>query len=389
MKRILVLGAGQLARMMALAGDPLRLHIRAYDVRTQTCIHPITEEIYADNLTDALKNIDVITAEFEHIAPDILQQCAATGRLFPNVKSILIGGDRRLEKKMLKQANIACAPFQVINTFDDLQHAVEHLKLPFILKSTLDGYDGKGQWRLHHRDEIASLWQTLVEFIAQSPQSKHQSILAESYIPFSRELSILGIRTQKGSHHYYPLTENLHQNGILGVSLVYPVSHSLQQQAQAIFDAIAQALNYVGVLAIELFQIDDRLLVNEIAPRVHNSGHWTQDGASISQFNAHLHAICDFPLPAIQTKGMSAMINIIGDAQVPDAVLQWGYCHWYHKTPDAGRKVGHINVCAQSVDELIFKMTQIQTHISAKAFPCLETAIQRLKDATKKPMEST
>lgn len=385
MKKILVLGAGQLARMLALASDPLNISILAFDVRTQICVHPLTGTIAHKSLSNALKWASIITTEFEHVPPQILTQCAATGNLFPNAESILIGGNRQLEKQLLTQLNVACAPYHLIASHDELQDAIQDLKLPLILKTTRDGYDGKGQWRLQHEDQSHALWKTLAQY---SAQSERQSILAETCVPFSRELSIIGARTNQGNHHFYPLTENIHHHGMLRVSLAYDISFQLQQQAQQIFKTISNSLNYVGVLAIEFFEVKEKLWVNEIAPRVHNSGHWTQNGASISQFEAHLYAICDFPLPEITHHSYSAMINIIGHAHVPQTISQWGHCHWYHKTPKINRKLGHINVCASNINDLIFKMTQLKTELSAEAFSCLEAAIQRLK-ATSNEIQKT
>lgn len=378
MKQLLVLGAGQLARMMALAGVPLGIKVRAYDVRTHTCIHPLTGDIYSDTLEKAIEKADTITAEFEHISPEILNLCAKTKPLYPSAEAILTGGDRRIEKALLEKVQIQSAPYTVIHSFSDLKQAVAKHGLPLVLKTALDGYDGKGQWILRLEEEIESLWQNLEAFLALEPQ-KNQAILAEAFIPFTKEVSLVGVRHQNGDIYCYPLTENIHKDGILRVSLASDANSALQAQAEQSFKAIANELDYVGVLAIEFFDFNGKLLVNELAPRVHNSGHWTQNGASICQFEHHLRAIFALPLGQTSKAKASAMINIIGEVTVPDTALTYGHCHWYDKAPRPGRKIGHINLSADSCPELIEQLAALKMLLAENEFPCLDTAISRLQ----------
>ncbi len=379
MKHLLVLGAGQLARMMALAGAPLGIKVRAYDVRTHTCIHPLTSEIYPDTLANAIEAADVITAEFEHISPEILNLCAKTKPLYPNAKAILTGGDRRIEKALLEKVQIKSAPYSLISSLSDLKQAVLEQGLPLVLKTALDGYDGKGQWILRQEKEIESLWQTLAAFLALEPYDKNQGFLAETFIPFTKEVSLVGVRHKNGDIYCYPLTENIHKDGILRVSLATNANSLLQAQAEQCFKAITQELDYVGILAIEFFEIDGKLVVNELAPRVHNSGHWTQNGASICQFEHHLRAIFALPLGQTSNAKASAMINIIGEVSVPDNVLNYGHCHWYDKAPRPGRKIGHINLSANSTPELIEQLAALKMLLTEDDFPCLENTISRLQ----------
>ncbi len=379
MSYILVLGAGQLARMMALAGAPLGIKIRAYDVREHACIHPLTGENYAQTLEEAIEDAEKITAEFEHIPKDILALCEKTGRLYPNSHSISAGGDRRLEKALLEKVQVNNAPYHIIQSQADLSRAATNLGLPLILKSARDGYDGKGQWRLHAEKDIAPLWQQLRYFLADEKGNKEQAILAEAYIPFTKEVSLIGTRHKNGDIYCYPLTENIHKDGILRISLSLTQAPHLQKQAEAVFRRIANELDYVGVLAIEFFNLEDRLLVNEIAPRVHNSGHWTQNGATICQFEHHLRAITERPLGQTAQTHVSAMINIIGHAKVPDAVLEYGHCHWYDKAPREGRKIGHINVCAASISALVDRLEKLQCLLFEDEFPCIQEAITSLQ----------
>ncbi len=379
MRQLLVLGAGQLARMMALAGAPLGIKVRAYDVRTHTCIHPLTGEIYPETLANAIETADVITAEFEHISSDILNLCAKTKPLYPNADAILTGGDRRIEKALLEKVQIQSAPYALIHSLSDLKQAALEQGLPLVLKTALDGYDGKGQWILRQKEDIESLWQTLEAFLALEPDDKNQAILAETFIPFTKELSLVGVRHKNGDIYCYPLTENMHKDGILRVSLANDASSALQAQAEQSFKAIADELDYVGILAIEFFDFNGKLLVNELAPRVHNSGHWTQNGASICQFEHHLRAIFALPLGQTSKAKASAMINIIGEVTVPDALLTYGHCHWYDKEPRPGRKIGHINLSANSNSELVEQLAGLKMLLTENDFPCLEKAISRLQ----------
>lgn len=373
MKKVLVLGAGQLARMMDLAGAPLGMDVKAFDVRTNKVVHPIDpEHIYGD-LKQGIAECDVITAEFEHVAHNTLTTCEASGKLLPSSKAIKIGGDRRLEKTLLDSCNIANAKHVVIENKADFDSAITLLQLPIIFKSALEGYDGKGQWRLKAVEQAESIWQEMSEFIANASSSTPQGIIAEQMVSFDREISIVGARSTKGEMAVYPLTENHHTNGILSVSVATLADEKLQAQAFEVFTKLAEKLDYAGVLAIEFFQVGQQLLVNEIAPRVHNSGHWTQQGADTCQFENHLRAICGLPLGSTQLVRPTAMVNIIGEDDIPDEIfaIPSVSLHWYDKEKRIGRKMGHINLCGQNELELAERLVKLSSLLNKETFPDL------------------
>lgn len=373
---VLVLGAGQLARMMALAGAPLNIIISAFDVRSNNIVHPLTLEVLGTGLEGAIDKADVITAEFEHIPNDVLDICQQSGKFLPNAAAIRAGGDRRQEKTLLDQASVNNAKYYVINSREDFDIAIRHVGLPMVLKSTLGGYDGKGQWRLTQSDQIESIWSELHQCIHET---KNQAIVAEEFVSFDREVSLLGTRSKQGEIKVYPLTENIHTNGVLTLSTAI-ANATLQKQAEQMFIAIAEELNYVGTLAIEFFDVKGTLLVNEIAPRVHNSGHWTQQGADVCQFENHLRAVCGLPLGSTQLLRPTAMINILGEDSLPEQLLAMNNCHihWYGKEKRPGRKMGHINVSAESTLELGKQLLTISDIVDKSSFPSLIEGANKL-----------
>lgn len=376
--KVLVLGAGQLARMMSLAGAPLNISISAYDVNSDSIVHPLTQQALGTGLDKALAEADVVTAEFEHIPLPVLAQCQQSGKFLPGETAIKAGGDRRLEKKLLDDAGVRSAAYHIVNTEADFEHAVSSLGLPLVFKSALAGYDGKGQWRLKRAEDATALWQDIAAFLAADSK---QSIVAEQFIPFQREVSLIGARRANGDVQVFPLTENHHVNGVLSVSLAVSGNEQLQQQAQSMFTAVAEKLNYVGILAIEFFDVNGELLVNEIAPRVHNSGHWTQQGADVCQFEQHLRAVCNLPLGSAALVRPSLMVNILGEDSVPEAILEIPglHLHWYGKTKRAGRKMGHINLSAATTTELKARFETLISLLPETAFPELAQMAARLK----------
>ncbi|NTS78643.1 5-(carboxyamino)imidazole ribonucleotide synthase [Catenovulum sp. SM1970] len=373
MKKVLVLGAGQLARMMDLAGSPLNLDVKAFDVRTNQVVHPVAPiHVYGD-LENGIKEADVITAEFEHVQHDTLAICEASGKLLPTSTAIKTGGDRRLEKALLEECGVANAKHKIIESKADFDQAIATLDLPIIFKSALEGYDGKGQWRLKDAAQADDIWADIEDFIAQSKSSVPQGVVAEQMVPFDREVSLVGVRGRDGQTAVYPLTENHHAGGILSVSVAVESRQELQAQAAEVFDKITNKLNYVGVLAIEFFQVGDQLLVNEIAPRVHNSGHWTQQGADTCQFENHLRAVCGLPLGSTAMVRPTAMVNILGEDSVPNEALALPSLaiHWYDKEKRAGRKMGHLNINGKDELELAQRLNQLANILDADAFPDL------------------
>lgn len=366
---VLVLGAGQLARMMSLAGAPLNIEISAYDVGSETIVHPLTQTVLGKGLENAIAKADVITAEFEHIPHDILAICEQSGKFLPSAQAIKAGGDRRIEKALLDDAGVRNAKYYVIQTREDFDLAIEHVGIPMVLKSALGGYDGKGQWRLKQLDQVEAIWAEMAACIAET---ETQAIVAEEFVPFSREVSLVGARGKDGSVVVYPLAENVHTDGVLSLSTAIS-DIELQQQANEMFTAVAETLDYVGVLALEFFDVDGALLVNEIAPRVHNSGHWTQQGAETCQFENHLRAVCGLPLGSTKLIRETSMINILGEDSVPNSVLEMAGCHihWYGKEKRPGRKMGHINVCGDYSGELQRNLCALADVLDKQAFPAV------------------
>ena len=366
---VLVLGSGQLARMMSLAGSPLNIRISALDVDAGIIVHPLTQQPQEYSLEKAIAQADVITAEFEHIPHDILEICEKSGKLVPSANAIKTGGDRRIEKNLLDETNVPNARHSIIETRQDFDRAIDHLGLPLILKTALGGYDGKGQWRLTKDDQIETVWPEIAQCLVSG---KDQAIVAEQFVPFEREVSIVGVRGKDGSIALYPLAENTHTNGVLALSTAIDEPR-LQQQAETIFAAIAKRLNYVGVLALEFFELNGSLLVNEIAPRVHNSGHWTQQGAETCQFENHLRAVCGLPLGSTSLTHSTSMINILGEDVLPDEILAIEGCHvhWYGKAKRAGRKMGHINVSGNDDSSRKQKLSTVANLLDIDAFPAL------------------
>jgi 5-(carboxyamino)imidazole ribonucleotide synthase len=379
--KVLVLGAGQLARMMALASKPLNIDVRAYDVGSGQVVDPLSTNVSFGGLSAGIEFSDSITAEFEHISHDVLAQCEASGKLLPSSQSIKTGGDRRLEKNLLTQACVNNATHKVVSTKVEFDEALASLTLPVILKSVLAGYDGKGQWRLKNLSQADAVWQEVDTFIKEDTSGQQQAVVIEQMVPFDREVSLVGVRDKNGETKSYPLTENHHTNGVLTVSLATEEHQALQAQASQAFDKIANALDYVGILAIEFFQVGDSLLVNEIAPRVHNSGHWTQQGADTCQFENHMRAVCHLPLGSTALIRPTAMINILGTDSVPDSILAIPSVtlHWYGKSKRAGRKMGHINVSGRDRNELLCRLQQVVKQLPETDFPEVSEYINLLQ----------
>ncbi|WP_257287872.1 5-(carboxyamino)imidazole ribonucleotide synthase [Endozoicomonas sp. SESOKO2] len=372
---VLVLGAGQLARMMSLAGAPLNIQISAYDVNSETVVHPLTQMTTGNDLASAIRQADVITAEFEHIPLDILAVCEKSGKFLPSTEAIKAGGDRRIEKKRLDDAGVKNARYFVIQTYEDFHKAIEHVGVPMVLKSALGGYDGKGQWRLKELDQADTIWAEMAECIAATD---HQAIVAEEFVPFDREVSMVGARSANGTVAVYPLAENVHTNGVLSLSTAI-TDQALQEQAKQMFTAVAESLGYVGVLALEFFDVSGSLLVNEIAPRVHNSGHWTQQGSETCQFENHLRAICAMPLGSTRLIRETTMINILGEDRLPEAVMAVAgvHVHWYGKVKRSGRKMGHINVCGDSSGSVQNKLSDLAQWLDQAAYPALHEFVRK------------
>ena len=351
MKTIGVLGAGQLARMLALAGIPLGFKFLYVDPSHSSPASLLGEQIVApfEDATALQKladSSDLITYEFENIPVSVVRKLAQTRSVFPPPIALESSQDRLLEKQFFNQHGIDTAPFYPVDDQASLEHAIAVLKLPLILKTRRFGYDGKGQF----------LVKSLEDAITAFNQLGQKGIIAEGFVKFDRELSCIAVRGIDGATFFYPLVENFHHQGILRLSLAPALVHNsdLNLQASAQVGRILQALDYVGILAVEFFEKEGRLIANEMAPRVHNSGHWTIEGAETSQFENHIRAVAGLPLGDPKPRGFSAMINIIGS--MPDATkvlkIPGAHLHDYGKEPRAGRKLGHLTIRADSLEEL-------------------------------------
>ncbi|MBJ3814606.1 5-(carboxyamino)imidazole ribonucleotide synthase [Shimwellia pseudoproteus] len=328
MMQVCVLGNGQLGRMLRQAGEPLGITVYPVGLDAEPQGVPFQHS--------------VITAEIERWPETALTRELARHNAFVNRDVFPIIADRLTQKQLFDKLALATAPWQLLADAAQWPAIFARLGDLAIVKRRTGGYDGRGQWRLRSAET------------AQLPAACYGECIVEQGINFSGEVSLVGARGRDGSTVFYPLTHNLHQEGILRTSVVFPQADlALQEQAESMLSAIMHELEYVGVMAMECFITPGGLLINELAPRVHNSGHWTQNGASISQFELHLRAILDLPLPPPVVNGASVMVNLIGtDLNYDWLKLPLVRLHWYDKDVRPGRKVGHLNLNDQDTDRL-------------------------------------
>lgn len=375
---VLIYGSGQLARMMYLAGCPLGIYISSVDVAKEQVVHPVSKAPLGISLEQAIEDADAITVEFEHIPESLLALADQSGKLKPSLEAILTGADRVREKRLLERLGIANCQHTIINHIDQIPNAVEKLGEKVILKSSRDGYDGYGQWRIQSEQDISAVSDDLEKLDLQAVP-----LVAEKMMQFDRELSLIGARTESGDVTFYPLVENHHHQGQLHLTVAPApqITDALQTQAETAFTKLANALNYVGVLAVEFFQIGEQLLVNEIAPRVHNSGHWTMQGSDTCQFENHMRAVCNLPIGNTDTYASSAMVNIIGVGSFSRDMLGISCCHlhWYGKESRPKRKLGHFNLNAENYSQLAARLESLTQHLASSDFPILNDAIEELK----------
>ena len=345
-----ILGGGQLARMMILAGAPLGLRFKVLDPAVDACagqLAPLTVGDYADKdaLARFIDGVDVVTFDFENVPAHAVSWLAAQAPVFPPPDALAVAQDRLSEKTRFRELGIPVAPFADITSLESLHEAVDALGLPCILKTRRLGYDGKGQFRIRSRDDVASAWASL------GPQVGKTGLILEGFIAFQSELSVIAVRGCDGEFRAWPLTRNWHVDGVLSASLApAPVPEATQALAIDYARRLAESLDYVGVLALELFYRDGALIANEMAPRVHNSGHWSMDGSQCSQFENHLRAGLGLPLGDTAALGHACMLNWLGTMPDPQPVLGEAGGHWhdYGKAPRKGRKVGHANLRADA-----------------------------------------
>lgn len=352
-----VLGAGQLGRMLALAGYPLGLRLRFFDVAADATAGRLADIVVGtwddpDALCRFARDLDVVTYEFENVpvstarilASGPFEDSRATGGnvpVYPPLEALEHAQDRLVEKRLFHALGIPTPKFIAVDDEAGLRSALAALGTPAILKTRRLGYDGRGQCLIRSTADVAAATR-----LVGAP------CILEEYVAFSRELSILAVRGRDGTSAFYPLVENEHRGGILHLSLApaQNVPSAMNDAARVHAQRLLEALQYVGVLAIEFFEVNGRLLANEFAPRVHNTGHWTIEGAATSQFENHLRAILGWPLGDTSAIGHSAMLNLIGVPPVCEAILacDGAHLHLYDKSPAPGRKLGHVTVCGNS-----------------------------------------
>ena len=360
-----IVGGGQLARMLILAGARLGLHFKVYDPSPDACagqLAPLTCGAFADAnaLMAFARDLDVLTFDFENVPASTLAALENQINIAPNPRALAMTQDRLSEKQAFSDLNIPVAPYVAVASADELTMALEKLGAPGILKTRTLGYDGKGQARIASPEKALQVWQDL----ALAP------CVYEQIVPFQRELSIVAVRGKRGEFCAYPLVQNIHSAGILAVSIA-PAKNAerLNQLAIGYARQVAEAFNYVGTFALEFFELNGTLVLNEMAPRVHNSGHWSIEGAECSQFENHVRAIADLPLGSTQVRQPSVMLNWIGKMPSAEPHLQVPGLAWhdYGKSARTGRKVGHATLSAPDFAVLRKRLMVLSEHCDTDA----------------------
>lgn len=352
-----ILGGGQLGLMLAQAARALDVETLVLDPATDAVAGQATRHLAKDWLDeaalDALAACDVVTYEFENVPSEAVEKLVGRVPVRPAPEALVLSGDRLLEKRFFRGLGIEPAPFADVATRVELGCAVADVGFPIVLKTRRFGYDGKGQVVVRSADELDAAWMKL----------GGEDLILEGFVPFVRELSIAAVRSRDGEIRFWPVAENHHVDGILHVSRAPAanVPAALLAEAQRGVSAILAKLDYVGVLVVELFDLGDRWLANEMACRVHNSFHWTIEGAVTSQFENHVRAVAGLPLGDTSARGFAAMVNLVG--ALPDLLPLSNEpgitLHDYGKLPRAGRKLGHVTAVADSPDALEARIRRI------------------------------
>jgi len=349
--RIGIIGAGQLGQMLGHAARDLGAECRFVDPSDSPPAADCGEVVQrpfddAKALAELAASCDVITYEFENVPVEALHAIGSDTPVFPPADALRQAQDRLDEKRLFDQLGIPLPGYRPIESREDMEAAVDVLGLPVVIKTRRLGYDGKGQFVIRERDDIDEAWKELGA----------SALIAEQWVEFDYEVSCIGVRNIDGDIAIYPLSRNVHEGGILRTSRSPVDNPALAERAEVYMRRMLSHLDYVGVLALELFVCGDELLANEFAPRVHNSGHWTIEGSETSQFENHLRAVLNRPLGSTASIGHAGMVNLIGE--IPEAVrsLDTGVLHDYGKAARPGRKLGHITVTADTTtkrDELV------------------------------------
>ncbi len=338
-----ILGGGQLGYMLALAGYPLGLRFRFLDPSPEAPVGRIAPRVTGDYedehaLERFAHGLHVVTYEFENVPVEAARRLTKRVEVYPPVAALEEAQNRVREKRLFQKLGIAATEYAEVGSRGELDAAVRRIGLPSVLKTRRMGYDGKGQWVLRTAKDAERARAEMLD----------APLILEKFVEFTREVSMLGVRGRDGETAFYPLVENHHRGGILRLSIAPApnAAASLQRAAEEATRKVLEELEYVGVMCIEFFEVAGKLLANEMAPRVHNSGHWTIEGAVTSQFENHLRAVAGLPLGSTETQGCSAMINLIGEIPETSEVLSVAdaHLHLYGKEARPGRKVGHVTV---------------------------------------------
>ncbi|MCJ1879327.1 MULTISPECIES: 5-(carboxyamino)imidazole ribonucleotide synthase [Pseudomonas] len=358
--KIGVIGGGQLGRMLSLAGTPLGMNFAFLDPAPDACAQALGEHIRADysdqdHLRQLADQVDLVTFEFESVPAETVAFLSQFVPVYPNAESLRIARDRWFEKSMFKDLGIPTPAFADVQSQADLDAAVASIGLPAVMKTRTLGYDGKGQKVLRKAEDVTGAFAELGSV----------PCILEGFVPFTGEVSLVAVRARDGETRFYPLVHNTHENGILRLS-VASTDHPLQQLAEDYVGRVLDKLAYVGVMAFEFFEVDGGLKANEIAPRVHNSGHWTIEGSECSQFENHVRAIAGLPLGSTAKVGESAMLNFIGEVPPVAEVLNIADCHLHHygKAFKAGRKVGHATLRSTDLPTLKARIAEVEALIA-------------------------
>ena len=364
-----ILGGGQLARMMVLAGTPLGVRFHIVDPAMDACAGQIAPLLGVDwNALDGLepfaREVDAATFDFENVPAATAEWLSAHVRVAPNARSLATAQDRVLEKTLFRECGLPTTEFADVATRAGLDAALAKIGAPAILKTRREGYDGKGQFRIKTPADADAAWGAL------GAQAATRGLILEGFVAFDFEASVVAVRAADGEFRAWPVTRNWHVDGILSASLAPAVrGGEVDRAAFAHARAIAEKLDYVGVFALELFVENGELLGNEMAPRVHNSGHWTIEGAVTSQFENHVRAVLGMPLGDTSARFPSCMLNWIGALPDRDRMLAIPGTHWhdYGKSPRPGRKVGHATVCAPDAAMLASRLEQVGRALGREA----------------------
>jgi len=366
-RKIGILGGGQLGRMMGLAGIPLGFEFLFLDPGASACAGVSGKLLKAD-FSDAeaaremARVVDVATFDFENVPDSTAQAVEELCPLYPASNALGACQDRLVEKTLLSGLGIGVAGYHPVSSRTDLLEGLERLGYPAVLKTRRLGYDGKGQAVLRDQEDLERAWQRLGE----------NELILEAFVPFQAECSLIGVRGGDGETRFWPLTRNVHDGGILALSRPGVFGAELQAAAEEKMHRLLEYFDYCGVLTIEFFLQDGELLANEIAPRVHNSGHWTIDGSACSQFENHLRAVSGMPLGHTDMLRPCLMFNWIGTMPDRDRTMAVTGLHWhdYGKEPRPGRKIGHATLTAETPEKLLERAVRL-AEIAGGDFPAL------------------